>query len=347
MTGADLGLSKLAGSLPQSFFATVAALNDDGTVTLTWGIGSESDPILGVPASKSYVNRRATEYDDDGNVTYAGDAVLVQRVNGSLLVVGTAKSQDIDFQAMIDASLQDVQDDLDDVSDQANKIDDQVQDIYNNVIPDISYHNSAPGSGWVQADTVWYKDAGSGRVDLWLVRATETNTGSSKPTKPPNKSKTTPKPITLTPNSRGSWRPSGQTDKTVKQGTWTSLGNWRGGLFYGSSIQSAMSGKNVKSAKLTLSRAKGAGGWNRSIPCHLRLITNSSKGDPNWYGGVSSHTIKLSPGQSTTWSLPSAWVAALKSGAAKGFGVSGSGSGDYLTLGGSAGRLVLTFSKDS
>lgn len=351
---ADLGLSKLAGSLPASFFATVSALNDDGTVSLTWGIGSEADPIIGVAASKSYLNRRATEYDDDGNVSYVGDTVLVQRINGSLLVVGTTNQQDIDFQSLVDDASDDLQDDIDAVSAQANSLDDYASSLddditrLENVRIRPTFGTGSAPSGFLQADEVWFKDQGSGRVDVYFRRVTDPGTPSSapaRPTRPPKaKTVTRPKPVTLNPSSRGSWRSNGQKSGSVIQGTWTSRGNWRGGLFYGTAIQSAMSGKTVRSAKLRLTRANGAGGWNRGVSCHVRLITNSSKGDPNFYSGVSMHSVKLSPGQVTTWTLPASWVAALKSGAAKGFGISGSGTGDYLTMGGTSGRLSITFS---
>jgi len=337
---ADNGLASLGDKKPSTFLATVCALNEDGTVSLNWGIGENADPILSVAASSSYINRRCTEYDDDGNVTYPGDTVLVQRVNGSLLVQGTANNQQIDFDAIIDAATQPLQDDIDKLQAQLNALEQKVSDIYNDNIPNISYSKTAPGSGWQLADSSYYKDQGSGRVDITLVRASETSTGTTKPSKPPTTGHTTPKPVTLSPVTTGGWRSGGGTQDKPKQGDWYTSHPWSGAWFYNNTIKNACDGNSVKKMTFTITRSKSGGGWNSGINAHLRLISNSSKGKPDFM--YSPQNLKLSPGQSRTLTLPDGWVNALADGTAHGIGISGSGAGAYLEANTGA-KLTITF----
>jgi hypothetical protein len=308
------------------FIARVAAVNEDGTVSLEWG----ADPILNVPCSGSYTNRQE------------GQTVIVERVAGQIIVTGTTATQDTDFQALIDEALDPIQDALNDTTDFAEAVNDDVTRL-ENIRTRVTFGTAAAPSGFLQADSVWFKDQGGGRVDLYLRRSTDPGSGSSAPptsTKPPTHK--VPKPVTITPNSRGSWRSSGQKDGDVWQGDWTGRGNWRGGWFYGTKIADACSGKTVKSMTLYLSRTKDGSGWNRGVPAHVNLHNETSKAKPSPIGTM--HSVKLAPGQVVKYQLPSAWISALASGSARGFMVSGSGRSDYLKCAGSAGKLVIKFS---
>jgi len=308
-----------------TFIARVASVNDDGTVSLEWG----TDPILNVPCSSSYLGRAV------------GQTVLVSRVSGQVIVTGTTATPDTDVQGLIDASLGPVIDSLDGTTKYAQAVNDDVTRLENVRIRPTFGIGSAPG-GFLQADSVWFKDQGGGRVDLYFKRSTDSGTGSSAPptsTKPPTH--VTPKPATITPSSRGSWRGSGQTDAAVWQGDWTGRGNWLGGWFYGTQIADACAGKTVNAMILYLSRSNDGSGWNRGVPAHVNLHSQTSKAKPSASGTM--HSIRLSPGQLVKYTLTDAWKSSLASGDTRGFMVSGSGRGDYLKCASSAGKLVITF----
>jgi len=318
-------ISDAAGVRAATFIAKVSAVNDDGTVSLDWG----AEPILNVPCSSGYIGRAV------------GQTVLVSRVNGQVIVTGTTATADIDVQALIDESLDPVIDSLGTTTSYAQAVNDDVTRLENVRIRPTFGTGSAP-SGFLQADSVWFKDQGGGRVDLYLKRSTDSGTGSSAPptsTKPATH--VTPKPATITPNSRGSWRNGGQTDGAVWQGDWTGRGDWRGGWFYGTQIADACAGKTVKSMTLYLSRSNDSTGWNRGVPAHVNMHNETSKSKPSASGTM--HSVRLSPGQLVKYSLTDAWKASLASGDTRGFMISGSGRSDYLKCAGSAGKLVITF----
>ena len=334
MSGNAAALADLITPQGSAFLARVSALNEDGTVSLEWG----AEPVLGVAASRAYADRQV------------GDVVIVSRVQGQLIVTGTANAQESPIEDLIDAAISPVSDSLDDTIDNLNGLDDFAHDLdddvtrLENVRPRVTFGSSNPPGGFRQASAIWFKDQGDGRVDLYLVVSGGGSASSepTRPAKPPTKKTTkTPKPVTLTPSSRGSWRSSGQTDSAVWQGDWTGRGNWTGGWFYGTSIASACSGKSVKSMTFTIARTKDGSGWGRGVPAHLNLHGKTSKSKPS--AVASGHAVKLAPGQKVSYSLPAAWVSALASGSARGFMLSGSGRGDYLKCSGAAGSLRIVF----
>lgn len=305
-----------------TFIAKVAAVNDDGTVSLEWG----TDPILNVPCSSGYIGRAV------------GQTVLVSRVSGQVIVTGTTATPGVDIDGINDAvsNLQATADSLDAFT---HAVDSDVTRLENVRIRP-SFGTAAAPTGFLLADSVWFKDQGGGRVDLYLKRSVDSGTGSSAPptaTRPA----LTPKPVTLQPNSRGSWRTSGQTDGDVWQGDWTGRGNWRGGWFYGTQIADACAGKSVKSMTLYLTRTNDGTGWGRGVPAHVSMHNETSKAKPSAMGTM--HSVRLAPGQLVKYSLTDAWKTSLASGSARGFMVSGSGRSDYLKCAGSAGKLVITF----
>lgn len=318
-------LAKVGAQQSAFFIARVAALNEDGSVSLDWG----AEPVLGVPTSSAYVDRKI------------GDAVLVARSSSGLIVIGTTNTSGVDINTMIDDALGPVTDDLDALAATVTDIGDNVTRL-DDVRPRLAFGTGAAPAGFLQASAVWFKDQGGGRVDLYVQTGSDPGTGSTTPpAKTPPPVVTHAKPVTLTPDSRGSWRPSGQTDPSVWQGDWTGRGNWAGGWFYGASIAAACSGKAVARMTLTLSRTNDGSGWGSAVPAHISLHSRTSKGKPSALG--SSKSVKLSPGQAVKFGLPADWVSQLASGSARGFMASGSGRGDYLKFGGSAGRLVIDF----
>jgi len=310
------------------FVAQVSAVNEDGTVSLAWGAA----PVLNVPCSTGYIGREV------------GQSVLVARVNKQLIVVGTTAQPDPqDQQELADqADLDATNTTLDALVDYAHAVNSDAQRL-DSIRPRITFGTAAAPSGFLQADSVWFKDQGGGRVDFYFKRSSDAGSGSSAPptsTKPPVSSP--PVSRTLQPNSQGSWRSSGQTDSQVWQGDWTGRGNWLGGWFYGTSIADACSGKSVKSMTFTISRTNNGSGWNHGVPAHLKLHGRTSKGKPSPTGD-GSRAVTLSPGQLVRFSLPGGWVSALASGSARGFMISGSGRSDYMCAGGASGKLVITF----
>lgn len=328
------------GNTPDPFFlAIVADLTDDGHANLDLG-----DSVLpDVPCSSSYSNR------------LVGDRVIVVNARSGKLVLGAVNQPDpTSVRAEeIDALRDEITDKVDETQDYATGVRgyadvlSQQIDRIDNVLPDVSFGTSAP-AGFTQADSVWYRDQGGGRVDIAFVKAAA-GTPTTKPTKPPATSPTAPKkipkPTTKTPAWRGSWRTNGQTDDAVWQGDWTGRGNWLGGWGFESRISDACAGHNVNSMTFKVARTDDGSGWNRGVPANLHLFSRSSKGKPSKMG--SGITVSLSPGASKTVTLPSSWVGALASGSARGIMASGSGRSSYIKFSGSSGALRVTFNRDS
>lgn len=305
-------------------YATVSAVGDDGTVNLAFG----TSIIEQVPCSSGYPVRAI------------GDTVLVMRApSGNWEVMFRSSASEApefatvgQLEAATDALTEDYKAGDEDVRGDIKPV------------PQITWGTGAPSDpSWRPAAGVYFRDTGSGGRDIYFdeaVAAPPPTTAPPKPTKPP--AQTAPKSITIEPSSRGSWRASGQTESDVLQGTWTNLGNWLGGWFYGDAIEEACQGRSVKSMVLRLARAGGGTGWNRGVPVHLGLHDRKTKGKPPKSEGPRT-PFKLEPNQARNYTLPGAWRDMLASGAMRGFFVTGSGDADYMKFTGSAGRLVINF----
>lgn len=321
--------------------ATVADLTEAGKVNLSLG----EDVILAdVPCSSSYNNRAV------------GDVVIVINAQSGKVVIGALNKPEAIYvtRDVLDQLEDDITDKVDETRTYATSVRTYAQTLntkINNVdagVPTILFGTSAP-AGFLQADTVWFKDQGSGHVDIALVRAVDPGTPTPKPPPPdddpPDAPATTPKPVTLSPAWRGSWRTNGQTDDAVWQGDWTGRGNWLGGWGFESRISNASKGHNVASMTFKISRTNDGSGWNRGVTANLHLFTRSSKGKPTPTG--SEVEVSLSPGATKTITLPSSWTKALAAGTARGIMASGSGRNAYIKFSGTSGPLKITFNRDS
>ena len=167
---------------------------------------------------------------------------------------------------------------------------------------------------------IFYNTA-SGKVTFDTEAATDTsNTNTSTGT-------TTTKTVTIKSTGGYSWRTSGSyasswaSDKVVRQGTWTSsLGHNKGYWFFGSEIYNILQNYSVTSMKIKITRQTG--GSSAAVTHYLRAHTHSSKPTtPGDLLGTSTlnQSFSLAVGSSTTLSLTSTQISALKSAKAKGF----------------------------
>src|SRR5690606_8790971 len=100
------------------------------------------------------------------------------------------------------------------------------------VVRAATYGTGVPsGSGWMQVTTTYVRRVDD-RIEQYFQVASVTDPSPDAPSVP------SPKPVTISPNSSGSWR-NGRPDDYVDypmQGDWTGGGNRRGGWFYGTKI---------------------------------------------------------------------------------------------------------------
>lgn len=195
------------------------------------------------------------------------------------------------------------------------------------------------GAGWVQAtDYPYWRDDGNGDRSIYFPTGNP-DSGSSGPVKPPPPP-ATPDPVTLQPNSHGSYRPGGQTDAGLIQGAWTGR-DWTAALFYGTQIADACSGKTVAKMELTLARQNDSSGWNRAVAVHIGTHGRTTKGKVTSLDNINA-VAGLEHGQRRTYTLTSAQVNALKSGSDRGLGMGE--TSDYVKFTDGSGNLKITFS---
>jgi len=172
-------------------------------------------------------------------------------------------------------------------------------------------------------------------------------------------------PVTVTANSSdsyrlgygGMWRNDGD---DVYQGDWTGNDNHRGLYFYGTKIYDALNAGGVvrtpTKATIYLKRMSTAHGNNTGVGINLRghIYQTKPSGDP--VGGMTNEgsdgddIVFLSRGEAATVTIPSSWynniVDATAANRIEGFGVYGSGTGDYAVMygvgsGSSYGKITL------
>lgn len=137
----------------------------------------------------------------------------------------------------------------------------------------------------------------------------------------------------------GSWRPD---TSELYQGDWTGRGINRGAAFYGR--KPAGLGK-LTSGKVYLKRLT-AGSSAAQRPTVVLL---GAKSKPSGWPAVvyDEPGPLLSIGEGNWWSLPSAWLSKLDSGAAGGIGIYVGSSAPYVRLKGSAMTLKLSWTRTS
>jgi hypothetical protein len=200
-----------------------------------------------------------------------------------------------------------------------------------------TYGTGAPaGSGWQTASAVYVRTVND-KLELYF----QVGSGTGSPTAPDAGA---PAPVTVSPNSYGTWR-GGRPDDYADyptQGDWTGRGNRRGGWFYGTKIADACSGKTVASMKVAFTRRTGSG-HNAKRPMHLYLHDHTSppSGQLDLDAGP-EELLSLSVGGKGTATLPSSWRSQLASGAARGLAIYYDGSNDYMSV--SGGKITITFS---
>jgi ribosomal protein S6E (S10) len=298
---------------PQDRMMGVLGVGDDGrTVILDAGNGK---PVT-APCMRHYTDRSE------------GDQVLVRQLSRkNWLVLGTP-GQVIDY--ITRAAVQDM-------------IDDAVADIDIPKVPPkvtVTMSNGAPaGTGWQQAAVLpFVRDDGDGARAIHFQLAAP-QTPSDPPTDPPPPTRT-PRPVTISPNSHGSYRPGGQTDPGLIQGRWSGEA-WTAALFYGSKIADACAGKTVDDMHITVARRDDGSGWNRGVPIHIGVHGRQTKGKVTSLTKV--HTLgTLQRGQRKRFLLPAEIINGLKSG--DDWGVGFGETSDYVKLTDGSGDIDITFS---
>lgn len=207
------------------------------------------------------------------------------------------------------------------------------------VVRAVTWGTGGPsGSGWQAGTTVHARKNAAGKVELYVQLSAVSD---PSPTAPPGRA---PSPVTVTPNSSGSWR-NGRPDdyaNTPMQGDWTGGGNRRGGWFYGAKIANACAGKSVSSMTVAFTRTRGSG-VNAKRPMHLYLhdYTTEPSGQLA-VGDGPEELLSLSVGARGTATLPASWRTALASGSARGLAIYAAGRTDYAGFTG--GAITIKFS---
>lgn len=285
----------------------VADPTDDGRVNLIMPDGSI---MLGVACPTSYTDRQA------------GDWVAV-RMSSVPVVLWRLGDDPGDATA-----------------DQAKQIaTDVAHDIQ--VVRAATYGTGGPsGSGWMQVtgSAGVYIRVVDGKIEQYFQVTSASGTSPGTPSVP------TPRPVTVSPTSSGSWRNGHPDDysSSPMQGDWTGGGNRRGAWFYGTKIASACSGKTVASMRVAFTRKSGSG-VNAKRPLHLYLhgYTSPPSGQLS-LGSGPQELLSLSAGGRGTATLPAAWRSALASGSARGLAIYCSGSHDYMAV--TNGAITISFS---
>ncbi|MFI1678847.1 hypothetical protein [Streptomyces sp. NPDC020607] len=286
----------------QTVSAQVTDVTDEGTVHLLM-LGSQ---FYDVACTDAYRNRAA------------GDWVAVRR--GAVPVVLWRLGDDP----------QDT--DEDHITEVAK---DAAQDLI--AISAFTWGTGAPGSGFQQVTTLWAKKDGAGKGVLY---AQMTSVPDTSPEAPATRA---PRTVKISPTDSGTWRRGRPDDyaSTPTQGAWTSLGDRRGGWFYGTAIASACAGKSVKAMTVRFTRKRGSGVNGKvKMRFYLHNHTSAPSGQLNLGDGPET-LLSLAVGAKGTATLPAAWRTALASGSARGLAIYGHGRSEYAALTG--GTLTITF----
>lgn len=179
---------------------------------------------------------------------------------------------------------------------------------------EVSWGQGAPsGTGWItltvgsDSSRVWGKDLGDGRKAVHYERPAATAPPSTKPVPTATS--------TIRSTDWAAWRDGSRSEQGggPRQSRYaSSLGYWSGAWYFPS-----LAGLAGDRLRLTLERSDASNGVSGGA--RVRLFLTSSfkpgsntppKSDP-WSPGT------LSQGQKATWTMPEAWEAAFRSGAAR------------------------------
>ncbi|MDT0381439.1 hypothetical protein RM572_22015 [Streptomyces sp. DSM 42041] len=206
------------------------------------------------------------------------------------------------------------------------------------VVRAATWGSGAPsGAGWQTVNGLYMRKSRDGKVELYAQVDNPTDTSPEAP------AEGAPKPVSISPNSSGSWR-GGRPDEYADypmQGDWTGRGNRRGGWFYGSKIADACAGKTVAKMTVAFTRRSGSG-RNSKVPMHLYLHDHTSPpgGQLDLDEGP-ENLLSLSTGAKGTAPLPGSWANKLATGAARGLAIYANGSRDYAAF--TRGTIRITF----
>lgn len=191
---------------------------------------------------------------------------------------------------------------------------------------------------FADGDGVAFVRAGSSWVAVCRV-----GTVATVPPEDPNPVTPPPKPATVTGSKtftpvetrsrQGSkWRTD---NDDVYQGEYGSNGNHTGCAFYGSAPRS-LAGATVTSASVKL-RRKSAGGITAAQDTTFRLVTQTTR--PSGAPTLTSTTDgpNLAWGQSTTFTIPTAWAQEMVDGTAGGLAIFEADGSPYVILDGRGG----------
>lgn len=179
----------------------------------------------------------------------------------------------------------------------------------------------------VKADGIWVAVA---RLDTGATQ--DTTTTNPPPVKPKPTVVTGTKTFTPveTRSRQGSkWRTD---NDDVYQGQYGGQGQHTGCAFYGNGPRS-LAGATATSASVKL-RRKGAGGITAAQDTTFRLVTNKTRpgGAPTLTSSTDGPNLRW--GQSTTFSIPTAWAQSMVDGTSGGLAIFESDGAPYVILDG-------------
>ena len=179
----------------------------------------------------------------------------------------------------------------------------------------------------VKADGIWVAVA---RLDTGATQ--DTSTTNPPPVKPKPTVVTGTKTFTPveTRSRQGSkWRTD---NDDVYQGQYGGQGNHTGCAFYGNGPRS-LAGSTVTSASVKL-RRKSAGGITAAQDTTFRLVTNKTRpgGAPTLTSSTDGPNLRW--GQSTTFTIPTAWAQSMVDGTSGGLAIFESDGAPYVILDG-------------
>lgn len=200
---------------------------------------------------------------------------------------------------------------------------------------DLAFGPGAPDSSYTQAKSVWVKDG-----KIWVQ--TGEGPGQEGPGTPPVVS--TPKPVTIGPSQWAGYRSGRRDGDRVAQGAWPSYPKpWSGMWYYGNRLTEALSKAPVKEMRVRVARTGARHGISGKATPRLGLHAHGTVQNTT---PSLSHRFNGTPvglGQSAWTTVPGAQAEALKSGAAKGLGISAPVGSDYLVTGAGSGTITITY----
>ena len=214
----------------------------------------------------------------------------------------------------------------------------------------VGWGTGAPrGSGWKRSGKIYARETADA-YETYLDTSTAT-APAPDPQPQGGGASASPDPVTIKPTWQGTWRGSALNDygaSTPTQGDWTGRGNQRGAWGYGQALHNAVAAGTVSKMRLKLSRSGSPHGYYRRIPIHVRLHSAVNRPNNLSLGSNEWTPFGLDVGEARAWEITGGALAditaALGGGGSMGFGITGSGRGDYLISGAGAGEVTVYYS---